>query len=309
MKILLIGKDGQIAWELQRCLACLGDLVSVDRRSTPIAIDLANPDSIQRGVMEIKPNLIINAAAYTAVDKAESEHCEAKQINAVAPGILAELAARLGAGLIHYSTDYVFSGNAVSPYDEDAPNGPINVYGRTKLAGEIAIAQIDPPHLIFRTAWVYGLRGRNFLLTMLKLIRTRSFVKVVHDQVGAPTWSRQIAEGTALTLQKCITDGRFRPATRSGVYHMTCEGETSWYGFAHRIRQLGQDNALLPQECGEIHSLVTADYPTPAARPAFSLLCNDKLNAQFGLRLPAWETALEQCVLDLAHIAHQNDNS
>jgi len=309
MKILLIGKDGQIAWELQRSLACLGDLVVVDRRSTPIAIDLASPDSIRRGVMAIKPNLIINAAAYTAVDKAESDSIEAKKINAAAPGILAALAVQLGGGIIHYSTDYVFSGNAALPYDENAPNGPINTYGKSKLDGEIAIGQIGPPHLIFRTAWVYGLRGRNFLLTMLKLIRDRSFVKVVHDQVGAPTWSRQIAEGTALSIQQCVDDGEFRPGARSGVYHMTCGGETSWYGFSNRIRQLGQEKGLLPRVCGEILPLATADYPTPAARPAFSLLCNDKLNAQFGLRLPTWDTALEQCVLDLSHITHRTDNS
>ncbi len=300
MKILLIGKDGQVAWELQRSLACLGDLVAVDRRSTPIAIDLANPDSIRRGVMEVKPNLIVNAAAYTAVDDAESESKKAKQVNAIAPGILAELAAQLDAGLVHYSTDYVFPGNAASPYDEDAPNGPINIYGRTKLDGEKAIQQIGAPHLIIRTAWVYGLRGKNFLLTMLKLIRDRSCVKVVHDQIGAPTWSRQIAEGTAFAIQECTHDGRFQPEARSGVYHMTCGGETSWFGFAQRIRQLGQQNELLPPECAEVQSLASADYPMAAARPAFSLLCNAKLNAQFGLRLPMWETALEQCVLDLA---------
>ncbi|MDO9064018.1 MAG: dTDP-4-dehydrorhamnose reductase, partial [Sulfuricella sp.] len=229
MKILLIGKNGQVGWELQRTLATLGDVVAIDRQG----MDLANPDSIRSAIRIIRPDLIANAAAYTAVDKAESEPELAMAINGIAPGIMAEEAKRLGAAMIHYSTDYVFDGTKTSPYtEEDAPN-PLSVYGKTKFAGEQAILAVGIPHLIFRTSWVYGLRGRNFLQTILRLAKERDELKVVDDQIGAPTWSRMIAEATSQILAQSFLPLTPHPSLLTqygGIYNLTAAGRTSWCG-------------------------------------------------------------------------------
>ncbi|MGX2040980.1 dTDP-4-dehydrorhamnose reductase [Methylocaldum sp. MU1018] len=295
MKILLIGRDGQVAWELRRSLACLGETIALDRRSTPV-LDLADPDSIRTSIRQIRPGLIVNAAAYTAVDRAEQESDLAFRINAEAPDILAEEALAVGAGLIHYSTDYVFPGGGETPYREDDPVGPQNAYGRSKLAGEEAIRQVGAPHFILRTAWVYGRRGQNFLLTMLRLMKERDLVRIVGDQYGAPTWSRFIAEATALMIAKSTANGQFEPGDRQGTYHLSCGGQTSWYGFASRIRDYAFERGLLPESAARLEPIPSADYPTPARRPNYSVLSNEKLFDQFDLALPDWDQALRFCL-------------
>ncbi len=297
MKILLIGREGQVAYELRRTLACLGEVIALERNSE-LPADLADPDSLRKAVREVRPALIVNAGAYTAVDKAEQEAELAFRVNGEGPGVLAEAALAAGAGLIHYSTDYVFPGDSASPYGEDAPVGPLSVYGKSKLAGEEAIRQVGVPHLILRTAWVYGRRGQNFLLTMLRLMREREVLRVVDDQHGAPTWSRLIAEATALLVGRTTFEGRFEPADFSGTYHLTCGGRTSWHGFAERIRELGIERGLLSESCARLEPIPTSGYPTPAHRPEFSVLSNAKLLSEFELALPDWESALELCLTE-----------
>jgi len=282
-RIMLTGKNGQVGWELQHALAPLGEVVSLDRQQ----LDLSNPDQIRERVREIKPGLIVNAAAYTAVDRAEAEPALAMAVNGIAPGILAEEAERAGAAIIHYSTDYVFDGAKITPYTEEDALNPLNVYGRTKLAGEQAIQAAGATHLILRTSWVYGMRGKNFLLTILRLARERAELKIVDDQIGAPTWSRAIAEATARILSADtlpVTDA-------SGIYHLTASGNTTWYGFAKAILALDPN----PSEhvCKHIKPIPTSVYPTPARRPAYSVLLNSKLKAAFGVVLPGWEQGLK----------------
>lgn len=293
MKILVIGRDGQVAFELRRTLACLGEVVALDRRSA-LPADLADLATLDKAVREVRPNLVINAGAYTAVDKAEQESELAHRVNGEAPGVLAEAAAAVGAGLIHYSTDYVFPGDAETPYGEDDPLGPLSSYGRSKLAGEEAIRQVDVPHLILRTAWVYGRRGQNFLLTMLRLMRDREVLRVVADQHGAPTWSRMIAEATALIAAQTSGD----LSAKSGTYHLTSGGQTTWFGFAAKIRELGIERGLLAETCATLEPIPTSGYPTPAHRPAFSVLSNAKLEREFGIALPDWDAALDLCLAD-----------
>ena len=300
MRILLIGREGQIAWELRRSLACLGDVVSVGRHTSPLAVDLEQPDTIRHVMRMVEPDLIVNAAAYTAVDRAEVEYERVFKINAEAPGILAEAALEYDAGLIHYSTDYVFPGTSDSPYTETCETSPNGVYGASKLEGELAIKQFDIPYMILRTAWVYGARGNNFLLSMLRLMAERDQLSVVDDQVGAPTWSRQVAECSAMMIAECIEKERFNPEQRNGVFHLTCDGFTSWYGFAERIRMLAHSLGLLTEESAEIRPVSTAAYPTAAKRPAYSVLSNHKLQRQFGLRMPVWDDALEICMEELS---------
>lgn len=300
MKILLIGRCGQVGWELQRSLACLGEVIALDRNSQPLVVDLEDTDGMWRAVRKIEPQLIVNAAAYTAVDKAEQEPERAHRINALAPGILAEAAAEIDAGLVHYSTDYVFPGDAARPYSERSETGPNSIYGASKLQGEQAIAQVGIPYLILRTGWVYGARGGNFLLTMLRLMRERKTLNVVDDQVGAPTWSRQIAECTAMMIEQCRRDDRFQPQQLRGTYHLTCAGQTSWYGFAGKIRDIARELRVLGAGAAEVRPIATADYPTPAKRPAYSVLSNQKLYGCFELALPVWEEALAQCLADYA---------
>ncbi|MDP2835300.1 MAG: dTDP-4-dehydrorhamnose reductase [Pseudomonadota bacterium] len=288
MKILLTGSNGQVGWELRRTLACLGEVVAVDSS----VMDLSDTAAIRRVVREVAPRIIVNPAAHTAVDKAESETDLAYAINAGAPGILAEEAEKLGALLLHYSTDYVFDGSGNTPWREDDSKGPLNVYGASKLAGEQAIQAACRRHLIFRTSWVYGARGANFLLSMRRLMRERPELKIVADQVGAPTWSRMLAEATALILSQQLSPARGADRPEPwGVYHMTNAGETSWHGFAEAIQTLDGEESqarLLP--------IPSSDYPTPAKRPLNSRLNNDKLARVFGVRLPDWQQALSLCM-------------
>jgi len=287
VRILLTGVNGQVGWELQRTLAPLGEVVAVDRSR----LDLADTAGIRRAVDAIAPDLIVNPAAYTAVDQAESEPDLAYAINAAAPGELAQAAAARGIPLVHFSTDYVFDGKKPAAYTEaDAPN-PLGVYGATKLAGEQAVTRAGAPHLILRTSWVYGLRGRNFLLTMQRLLRERDALAVVDDQFGAPTWSRLIAEATALVVARWL-DRPDQIAT-SGIYHLSCAGRTSWHGFTAAIQaQLAEADAKLAR----LTAIPSTGYPTPAARPANSQLDGNKLATTFGVRLPDWDAALALCL-------------
>jgi dTDP-4-dehydrorhamnose reductase len=285
MKILLTGKNGQVGWELQRTLCTVGDVVAFGSAD----LDVADADAIVRAVRAVKPDLIVNPAAYTAVDKAESEPELAMAVNGHAPGILAEEAKRLGALLVHYSTDYVFDGSKDEPYVEtDAPH-PLSVYGRSKREGEQRIQAVECRHLIFRTSWVYGLRGKNFLLTMQRLLTEKPELKVVNDQYGAPTWSRLIANVTAQAI---------RPAqihAIGGLFHLSCAGEGSWFDFASAI---AADLRQTSQAVAQIHPIPTADYPTPARRPANSRLSCRALHVALGLRMPDWREALRLCMAD-----------
>jgi dTDP-4-dehydrorhamnose reductase len=287
MKVLITGANGQVGWELQRALAPLGEVMALGHAQ----LDLANADAIRQALRHAAPDLIVNAAAYTAVDRAEDEPALAQAVNGDAPGILAEEAQRLHAALVHYSTDYVFDGAKGAPYEEiDAPHA-LSVYGKTKLAGEKAIAAVDCAHLILRTSWVYGARGKNFLLTMQRLAREREELRVVDDQIGAPTWSRMLAEATGLILGQCLHKGRVaeRLRDKGGLYHLSAAGQTSWFGFASAIVQQGEKPPRMTP-------ITTADYPLPAARPAYSVLSNDKIARHFGIRLPDWQHGLAQCL-------------
>lgn len=289
--ILVLGGAGQVAWELRRTLAPLGRVIAVGRSTTPHALDLAQPETILPLVEQVRPTWIVNAAAYTAVDKAEQEPELAAAVNALGPGLLAEAAGRVGAHLVHYSTDYVFDGRASSPYKEDDTPNPQGVYGRTKLDGEDAIARAGCDWLILRTAWVYGARGGNFMRTMRRLAREREELRVVADQRGAPTWSRHIAEATALILAQ-LGDDRAAWHRACGVYHLTSAGEATWHDFASAI--IGHQRQHEAIACQRVTAISTADYPTPAKRPAYSVLDNDKLARTFGVRLPDWRVALQQ---------------
>lgn len=287
-RILLTGASGQVGWELARTLACLGDVRALSRSE----LDLENADALRRAVRETAPAAVVNAAAYTAVDRAEEDEARAHAINAVAPGVLAEEAARAGALMVHFSTDYVFDGTACTPYREADPTAPMGVYGRTKLAGEQAVAAAGGPHLVFRTSWVYGRRGHNFLRTILRLVREREELGVVDDQVGTPTWSRMLAQATAGVLATASRDGRFALERDAwGVYHATGGGETSWHGFARALVAL--DPAADEHVCRTLRPLTTAEYPTPARRPARSVLDSARLAERFGVRLPHWRVQLE----------------
>lgn len=289
--ILLTGASGQVGWELQRSLSTLGRVVAPGHAE----FDLARPETLAAAVREIRPDLIVNPAAYTAVDKAESEQELAYAINAQAPHVLAQEAKRLGITLVHYSTDYVFDGVKLDAYtEEDEPN-PLGVYGASKLAGEELVRASGAEHLILRTSWVYGLRGRNFLLTIERLARERDKLAVVADQFGAPTWARSIAEATAQVLALWLAPGA-TPDDRqrlSGVYHMSCGGRVSWHGFAAAILENMQARG---EKIPALKAIGTAEYPTVARRPANSVLCNDKLEKTFGVRLPNWEDALALCL-------------
>ncbi|ACR27921.1 dTDP-4-dehydrorhamnose reductase [Burkholderia glumae] len=288
--ILLTGVNGQVGHELARSLQGLGRVVALDRQ----ALDLADPDAIRRVMRELVPALVVNPAAYTAVDQAETDVAGATCLNVDAPAVFAEEARRAGAALVHYSTDYVYAGEGEARYAETDPTGPRNVYGRTKLEGEQAIAASGCRHLILRTSWVYGMRGRNFLRTMLRLGAERSELNVVADQIGAPTWSRTIAELTAAILAQSVSPGVSADdwwAAHSGVFHLAAGGETSWHGFAE---------AIFEQAGGErrpaVRPIPAASYPTPAARPSNSRLSMDKLERTFGLTVPHWREALRLCM-------------
>ncbi|MBK9020170.1 MAG: dTDP-4-dehydrorhamnose reductase [Sulfuritalea sp.] len=285
MKILVTGCAGQLGRELKRSLACLGEVVACDRRQ----IDLADPDALRAAVRAIAPAAIVNAAAYTAVDKAETETALAQAINAVAPGILAEEAKRLGARLIHYSTDYVFDGKRSGAYTEEDSPAPLSAYGRSKFDGERAIAAAGARHQVFRTCWVYGLHGANFMKTMLRLGRDRDELRVVGDQFGAPTWTRHLADATALVLaRKDVPDG---------LYHLAAAGETNWHEYAEAIFATALQSGLL-EKVPTVHRITSADYPLPAPRPTNSRLDCSRFRRDFGLGLPDWRSGLADCLAD-----------
>ena len=297
-RILLVGSTGQVGAELRSSLQTLGEVVptvepALANRRGAIVLDLCSPDSIRRVVRDTQPDVIVNAAAYTAVDKAEQDHELAMAINGIAPGVLAEEAKRTQAALVHYSTDYVFDGSGSRPWREDDPTGPISVYGSTKLAGDVAIQSVDVPHLILRVSWVYAPGGSNFIKTMLRLGATRKELAVVDDQVGAPTSARSIADATAQILSQGVDDltGFFND--RGGVVHCVCEGYTSWYRFAREIFRLAAERRA-PLTLRSLRPIPTSDYPTPAARPLNSRMDCNLLEERFGLRLPHWKAALEQ---------------
>ncbi len=284
MRIVITGAGGQVGGALQASLNGLGTVIALDRAQ----LDLANADAIRTALRELQPTLVINAAAYTAVDAAESDPAMAFRINADAPRVLAEEAERLGAPLIHYSTDYVFDGRKDGAWLEDDVPAPLSVYGRSKLAGEQAIAEVGGAHLILRCSWVYGLTGKNFLLTMLKLAESRDTLSIVDDQIGAPTWSRTVADATAAIIRDVSEPAQL--AAHSGVYHVCAGGQTSWFGFAQAIfahPSVIQRPTLRP--------ITTAEYPTPARRPKNSRLNTDKFRRTFG-DLPAWDDALAACL-------------
>ncbi|MEB0137056.1 dTDP-4-dehydrorhamnose reductase [Actimicrobium sp. CCC2.4] len=295
MKILLLGKGGQVGWELQRSLAPLGELVAVDFDSTDYCGDFTNLAGLADTIRAVAPDIIVNAAAHTAVDKAESEPELARTINALAPAVLAQEAQRLGAWLVHYSTDYVFDGSGTAPWTETSPTGPLSVYGQTKLDGEDAIRASGCKHLIFRTSWVYAARGGNFARTMLRLAKERDRLTVIDDQIGAPTGADLLADVTAHAIRTALQ----RPDV-SGLYHLVAGGQTSWHGYASFVvdfaRQAGVDikvaqEAILP--------VATSAFPTPATRPNNSLLNTDKLQQTFSLTLPHWQMGVARLLTEI----------
>lgn len=290
-RILVLGSDGQVGFQIVRTLAPLGDVTgSRLDGAAGLKIDVTDHAGLEGVLMALRPSVIVNAVAYTAVDRAEEEPALATAINATSVGVLGELAARIGAAVVHYSTDYVYSGITDRPWREDDPAEPLNAYGRSKLAGDEALLASGADALILRTSWVYDRRGRNFLLTMRRLLVERDEVRVVADQIGAPTWARLIAQGTALILAQTASDG-FRLGARRGVYNLTCGGSTSWHGFAKAIRDFtGSRCKVIP--------VTTAEYPLPAPRPVDSRLDNAKVEAAFGVRLPDWHDALRLCLED-----------
>lgn len=295
--ILITGAEGQLGWELQRALAPLGRIHAFDRAG----LDLADPSGLRDTLRALEPDVVVNAAAYTAVDRAEEDQALAQAVNAEAPGLLAEEVERLGGTLIHYSTDYVFDGTKTTPYAETDPPKPVSVYGRTKLAGEQAVLAAGAAHLVLRTSWVYATRGRNFLLTMLRLARERQELRIVDDQRGAPTWCRMLAEATAQALAaSAVPGGGFDLAGRGGLYHLSAAGETSWYGFARSILALGRE--LPGAESFRIERVIpipSEEFPTPAHRPAYSVLSNERFQSTFGLCLPDWEAQLRLAMASL----------
>jgi len=306
-KILLTGKNGQVGSELERVLAASSELLAMGRQE----LDLSRPERIRTAIREVRPQLIVNTAAYTAVDQAEGDEATARAVNADAPIVMAEEAKKIGAALIHYSTDYVFDGRKGSPYTEGDPPNPISVYGKTKLAGEQGIEKVGGLYLIFRTAWVYSTRGKNFLLTILRLAAEREELRIVSDQIGAPTWSRAIALATSkIIMQEWTRCQGALPFSRcSGIYHMTAAGQSNWWEFAkaivddvqhapHGAAWLRAATSGRPLIVKRISPIATAEYPTPARRPAYSVLSNLRLNQTFDVELPEWRAQLHAAVAE-----------
>ncbi|MGB6199806.1 MAG: dTDP-4-dehydrorhamnose reductase [Candidatus Acidiferrales bacterium] len=302
-KILLTGKSGQVGRELELLLPRVGEVIALDRQQ----LDFTNPADIRRIIRDVRPHIIVNAAAYTAVDLAEQEESTACAINARAPAVLAEEAMKIGAALVHYSTDYVFDGSKRTPYEEADPPSPVNVYGRTKIAGEQSIRETGVPHLIFRTEWVYAKQGRNFLLTILKLATQREELRVVSDQIGTPTSAREIAQATTEILGRIFAthENHLAWPDVAGTYHMTAAGETNWCEFANAIleeaSQVDPPAAWLvtaagsrPRIAKQVTPVRSDEYPTAARRPPYSVLSNSRLAQVFGVRLPDWRAQLHR---------------
>ncbi len=296
MKILLFGKNGQIGWELQRSLAPLGELVALDRHSADLCGDLGDPAGISATVRQVRPDVIVNAAAYTAVDKAESDAATAHAVNTEAAGVLAEAASNLGAWLVHYSTDYVFDGSGSKPWEEGDPTGPLSVYGRTKLEGEQRIAARCMKHLILRTSWVYAARGGNFAKTMLRLAGERERLTVIDDQYGAPTGAELLADVTAHIARTLLSGGSDQLA---GIYHLSAAGETSWHGYARFVIDHASRAGLpLKASPSTVDPVPTTAFPTAARRPPNSRLNTAKLRNSFGLHLPAWQQGVARMLAE-----------
>ena len=289
MKILITGKNGQLGYELAEKFSPLHEVIALDRSE----LDLSQPDQIIQKVRAIKPDLILNAAAYTAVDLAEKEAGLAVAINSIAPGVLAEEANRLGVPIIHYSTDYVFDGGATKPYVETDATAPLGIYGKSKLAGEIAVASTAKRHLIMRVSWLYGNRRQNFMLTMLRLMRERENLSVVSDQIGSPTWVRLVANTTERALN--FASGKSALKIADGLYHVAASGVTSWHGFASAILANTNDADRRVQN---IRSIATSEYPTPAKRPAYSVLNCAKIETALGIDMHAWDSQLLECIAE-----------
>jgi dTDP-4-dehydrorhamnose reductase len=295
MKILLLGKNGQVGWELQRSLAPLGELLALDRHSSEHCGDLSQPERLAQTVLAWRPDVVVNAAAHTAVDKAESEPELARCLNATAPAALAQAATQIGALLVHYSTDYVFNGQGQSPWQEDDATGPLSVYGQTKREGEQAIVASGCAHLVFRTSWVYAARGGNFAKTMLRLAAERERLTVIDDQWGAPTGAELLADVTAHAVVHALRDRQ----NLSGIYHLAAAGETTWHGYAsHVIAQARQLQPGLALKVNEIAPVPTSAFPTPAQRPRNSRLNTQKLRQAFGLVLPAWQHGVNRMLAE-----------
>jgi dTDP-4-dehydrorhamnose reductase len=302
MKILITGKNGQVGYELQRSLASLGEVIALDRAGC----DLSSADSIQSVIRTLCPTIIVNPAAYTAVDKAETEKDLAFAINALAPGIIGEEAKKLGALVVHYSTDYVFNGAKEDRYIEDDLTDPLSVYGASKLAGENSLVDSGALHLIFRTSWVYGVHGANFLKTMLRLMTEKEELKIVSDQFGAPTSASLIADVIALALSRIGTVSDRTP-DKLGLYHLTASGETSWHGYAVHICRMARDIGIPLRVTPEnIHPIPTSEYPVPAVRPMNSRLNCRRLESVFGLRMPCWEESVNHSLQLISELSNHD---
>lgn len=300
MKIILLGPDGQVGWELRRALAPLGELIALSRGDggTGPCGDLARPDALAATVLALRPDIVVNAGAYTAVDKAEGDADTAHTVNATAPGALARVMAELGGWLLHYSTDYVFDGSGEQPRDEAAATGPLSVYGHTKLAGEELIRASGCKHLILRTSWVHAARGGNFARTMLRLAAERDHLTVIDDQVGAPTGADLLADVAAHALRRAVFDD-----TLSGTYHAVAAGEVSWCGYARHVLAWAQQRGVALKAGPEaVHATLTCDYPTPATRPLNSRLDTSLLRRRFDLHLPAWQDGVDRMLAEALNL-------
>ena len=288
MKLLLLGKGGQVGWELQRSLAPLGEVVALDFDSTDLRADFSHPEQLAETVLKVRPDVVVNAAAHTAVDKAESEVDFARKLNATSPGVVAEAAQQIGALMVHYSTDYVFDGSGSAPWQEDDATGPLSVYGATKLEGEQLVAQHCAKHLIFRTSWVYAARGGNFAKTMLRLAQERDRLTVIDDQFGAPTGAELLADVTAHAIRATLAD-----PSKAGLYHLVAGGETTWHGYARFVLEQAQAAGVALKAMPEaVDPVPTSAFPTPAKRPHNSRLNTQKLQSTFGLTLPHWQAGV-----------------